>query len=144
MNRVAENFSVISKEKEVISFATIPKPVVLIFWASWCQFCQQEVPIISTLQKEFPAVHFVGIIYNDRPENVENFVNLNGVKFPSYFDPSGKVAKTYGIDSVPQYFIIDNGGKIRLHYRGTGFSKNKAVHKTLEKLTDGGRAFGGK
>lgn len=119
---------------EAFSSLDLKGPTVLVFWASWCQFCQQEVPKLDEFGKKFPDLKFIGVVFRDTQENIGNFVKLNEVKYPSYFVDKS-VAKAFGVDSVPQFFVVDSSHHIKLHFRGTKFTENAQVMKLLGKVS---------
>lgn len=57
------------------------QPVVVNFWATWCQPCLKEMPLFSRLQDKYPKVRFVGIAV-DSAENVEAFSAAHKVSYP--------------------------------------------------------------
>jgi len=141
VNYTIPDFTLISPTGETISFSAVQKPLVIVFWASWCLASQQELLALKELQKEFPSLKFLGILQNDRLENAENFLIKNKINLPTYPDKDGKASYIFGVDSIPQFYIIDEKERVRLHYRGIGFSRTEEVGKILRKLTRGRHAF---
>ncbi|MGH8103937.1 MAG: TlpA family protein disulfide reductase [bacterium] len=127
-------FTSLGAKGEKFSSADIKKPTVLIFWASWCQFCQQELPKVEEFRKQYPKVRFAGIVFRDTPENISNFIKLGEIGFESYFVEKG-VAKEFGVDSVPQFFLVDSGRRIILRFRGTKFTESVEVMRALKRIS---------
>lgn len=93
------------------------KPVMIIFWASWCPSCAGEVPKVNRLAKtyrdrgmEFVAVN-VG--FNDSVERANAFLRKNGMNYPAIFDGSGKITQPYALLGVPTVIIADKKGVVR-------------------------------
>jgi thiol-disulfide isomerase/thioredoxin len=93
------------------------KPVMLIFWASWCPTCKTEVPKINQLAEKFRnrGMDFVAVNvgYNDSVERAQAFVNKTGMHYPAFFDGSGAVSEQYQLLGVPTIIIADKHGVIR-------------------------------
>jgi cytochrome c biogenesis protein CcmG/thiol:disulfide interchange protein DsbE len=87
-------------------------------WASWCTSCRAEHPVLVEFAKQ-TSVPIVGLNYMDaRPEGqgwLEKFGNPYQL---SVFDADGKVGTDYGVYGVPETFVIDKHGLIRLKLTG--------------------------
>jgi cytochrome c biogenesis protein CcmG/thiol:disulfide interchange protein DsbE len=82
-------------------------------WASWCEPCLQEHPVITTLAKTLPAP-VVGLNYKDARENALPWLARHGDPFLlSVFDGSGRIGIDYGVYGVPETYVIDKKGVIR-------------------------------
>jgi cytochrome c biogenesis protein CcmG, thiol:disulfide interchange protein DsbE len=92
------------------------KPVVLNFWASWCDPCKEESPLLESTWKRLQAqgidVVFLGIDFQDSSSNGVNFLQLYGISYPSVQDVDGSVAIKYGITSLPDTIFINRNGTV--------------------------------
>jgi cytochrome c biogenesis protein CcmG, thiol:disulfide interchange protein DsbE len=90
------------------------KVVVLNFWATWCPPCVEETPSLVALQREIaPKGGMVlGISVDDDAQAYAHFIQTNGIDFPTFRDPSDKIAKEYGTYMYPETYIIDRHGRI--------------------------------
>ncbi|NLX18196.1 MAG: TlpA family protein disulfide reductase [Desulfobulbus sp.] len=93
------------------------KPIMLIFWASWCHSCKSEVPKINKLAEKFQqrGMEFIAVNvgFNDTVERAKKFVNQTGMTYRVYFDASGTIAKEYNLPGVPTVIIADRQGIIQ-------------------------------
>jgi thiol-disulfide isomerase/thioredoxin len=93
------------------------KPVMLIFWASWCPTCRTEVPKVNQLAEKFRSrgMEFVAVNvgFNDSVERANAFIEKTGMTYPAFFDGSGTVAEKYRLQGVPTVIIADKHGVIR-------------------------------
>jgi cytochrome c biogenesis protein CcmG/thiol:disulfide interchange protein DsbE len=90
------------------------KVVVLVFWASWCAPCVEETPALNALERRIEANGGVvlGVSEDDDPAAYSKFLTEQRVVFPTYRDPTKKIASTYGTAAFPEAYIISRDGKI--------------------------------
>jgi len=95
------------------------KPVLLIFWATWCPQCKESVPDINRMHRE-PAengnVQILALDFMESPAKVNSFLSARMVAFPVLLDRKGIVARMYQVVGIPTYILIDRKGKVV--YRG--------------------------
>ena len=110
------------------------RPVVINFWATWCQACVVEHPVLREASRRFEGrVHFLGLIYQDDPVTVGSFLDRYGSWGPSLVDPEARLAIAYGVYGVPETFILDSQGVIV--DKVTGPVNAQELFRTLEALT---------
>lgn len=89
-------------------------PVVVNFWATWCVPCQQEHQTLLALAKRFRGtVRFYGVVYQDKPEAIDAWLNKRGRGYPTLIDTGSQAAIAFGVYGVPETFVIDQSGVIR-------------------------------
>jgi len=93
-------------------------PAVVNFWATWCIPCVEEHAALSAAARANPDVAFLGVVYEDTPENVKGFLAQRGAAYPSYADDDGKASIAFGIYGVPETYFIDAKGIIVEKYVG--------------------------
>ncbi len=96
------------------------KVVVLNFWASWCEPCQIEAPLLERNQAalERHDATVLGVTYLDASPDSERFVRQYHLTYPNLRDDTGDFAHSYGTDQLPESFIIDRYGHIVAISRG--------------------------
>ncbi len=96
------------------------KVVVLNFWASWCEPCQVEAPLLEHAQGslEHSNATVLGVTYEDAAPDSLQFVRHNHLTYPNLRDNSGTFAHSYGTDQLPESFILDRRGRIVAVSRG--------------------------
>lgn len=98
------------------------KTVILIFWATWCPDCLEELPDIERLYKEYQLeknenIVILGINTPNREietdvKGITAFMQKNNYTFPTLMDEDGKVFESYDIRTYPTTYFIDRNGKI--------------------------------
>lgn len=95
------------------------KPVLLVFWATWCPRCNESVPAINRLQTAPPtrdALQILALDFMESREKVQDYIREKGVAFPVLLDENGSVARKYQVVGIPTYVLIDRKGDVA--YRG--------------------------
>jgi cytochrome c biogenesis protein CcmG/thiol:disulfide interchange protein DsbE len=84
------------------------RPLIVNFFASWCEPCQKETPLLATFYRtEHGKVAIVGLDENDVPGSAVSFTHKEGVSYPVGFDPGTIAASAYGVAGLPQTFFLD-------------------------------------
>jgi len=94
-------------------------PVVINFWASWCEPCKKEMPVFQAVFSERPE-EFVILAVNpeeDR-ETAEDFAESVGLTFPILLDENKEMQKQLMVRGLPTTFFVDAEGVLRAQHVG--------------------------
>ena len=97
------------------------KVVVLNFWASWCQPCKAEAPVLERVQQRLEktkAGTVFGVTYKDAPDASRAFIRQEKSTWPNVRDDRLKLAPKFGTSQLPETFVIDRTGKVVAVSRG--------------------------
>jgi cytochrome c biogenesis protein CcmG/thiol:disulfide interchange protein DsbE len=87
--------------------------VVINFFASWCEPCRDEHPLLMGLEKQI-GVPVYGIAYKDKQADTDRFLKQLGDPYHAIgVDESGRTAIDFGVYGVPETYVIDKQGRIR-------------------------------
>lgn len=117
----------------------VGRPVVISYWATWCIPCQQELPILEQLYREYGSQGLVVVTVNaidqDSLPEVQKMVSQNGMTFPVLLDQGNQFASTYGALFFPTTIFVDASGVIR--YIRLGDSSEADLRLKVENLLAG-------
>ena len=113
------------------------QPLIVNFFASWCEPCKTETPLLATFYRtEKGKVALVGLDENDVLGNATSFTRANGVSYPVGWDPHFTVASAYGVNALPQTFFLN--ARHQIVDRIFGPVTLASLHKGIALATAGG------
>jgi cytochrome c biogenesis protein CcmG/thiol:disulfide interchange protein DsbE len=91
---------------------------VLNVWASWCAACRLEHPLLVDFAGS-QAAPVIGLNYKDQRVEGLGWLRRHGDPFLlSVYDHDGRIGIDYGVYGVPETFVIDKRGIIRMKHVG--------------------------
>ncbi|HSE14297.1 MAG TPA: TlpA disulfide reductase family protein [Candidatus Deferrimicrobium sp.] len=90
------------------------KPVLLVFWATWCPECKAASPKINALHDGLSGekVQILALDYRETPERVAAAVKSRGIRYPVLLDEHGDAARAFGVVGIPTYVLIGRNGTV--------------------------------
>ncbi|MGT2785376.1 TlpA family protein disulfide reductase [Streptococcus merionis] len=113
------NFTMLTPDQKEVSIDSFTdKPILLIEWASWCPYCQEQLPVIQEVFDELGSqIHFVALNVTDGREETQataqKYYLEEGFTFPYYLDINSKVADQLQVETIPTLYIVDKTKKIK-------------------------------
>jgi cytochrome c biogenesis protein CcmG/thiol:disulfide interchange protein DsbE len=94
------------------------KAVVVNFWASYCDPCKIEAPMLERVWNDYKAqgVVFLGLNTNDPLKNALDYLTEYGITYPNAPDEGSHIEDAYRITGIPETFVISAQGKIVRHF----------------------------
>jgi thiol-disulfide isomerase/thioredoxin len=96
------------------------KPLIINFFASWCEPCQKETPLLARFYRaSHGSVTLIGVDANDKASAALKFIHAAGVSYRVAFDPYPMhTTISFGVDALPQTFFLDAQHRIVKLVRG--------------------------
>lgn len=120
IGKIAPDFEQPDTSGKIVKLSDFKGQYVLVdFWASWCGPCREENPNVVKAYHNFHDQGFTVLSVSlDQPGKKEAWLNAihhDGLTWTQVSDLkfwNNAVAKLYGIQAIPQNFLLDKDGKI--------------------------------
>jgi len=114
------------------------KLVFLNFWATWCEFCRDEMPGMERLYREFKNQGFEILAVNvkDKRSDALAFVKELKLSYTIMMDPVGEVGLLYGAWGMPATYLIDEKGMVLARLWGPADWYSPAARNLIKSLLD--------
>jgi cytochrome c biogenesis protein CcmG/thiol:disulfide interchange protein DsbE len=99
--------------------AAAGRPVLVVFWASWCGPCAREAPALERVSRS-PAGRnrMVGVDWSDALAGAQSFIRHYSWTFSNLRDAEGTVGNDYHLTGLPTTFVLDGHGRISAELHG--------------------------
>lgn len=96
------------------------KVVLLDFWASWCVPCRRSFPWMNEMQQKYGERGLVVVAVNldNDSGDAADFLAEYPAGFRIAYDTGRSLARAYGVDAMPNAFVIDRLGRVLAQHRG--------------------------
>lgn len=111
-------------------------PVIINFWATWCEPCREEMP---SLQRQADRLRGQGLVVitvavADNPSHVEDFFRDHVIQLPTIDDREKIISRAWGIHALPATVVLDRHHRMRLRGLGAINWDTPAIDKSLQVL----------
>ncbi|SBT44171.1 TlpA family protein disulfide reductase [Micromonospora narathiwatensis] len=98
-----------------VAFADLwaDRPVVLVFFTSWCDQCAQRQDALSELARTYrDKVVFVGVAGEDKADDLHRYLREHRVEYPVVVDDDGAIWRSYAVREPPAVVMVAKGGAL--------------------------------
>jgi thiol-disulfide isomerase/thioredoxin len=97
-------------------------PVMLNIWATWCDPCREELPVLERIHEEYGprGLQLVGVSIDatGSTESIRSFADQFGITYELWHDPNDHATSAFFSPGVPMTVLIDGEGIVRWRHVG--------------------------
>lgn len=97
------------------------RPVIVHYWATWCEPCKQDMKLLRNLQARYQraGLQIVGVNIDNRAEQAVEFLRGASLPWVQLYEEGGleasPLAKQFGVQTLPTMMLIDEQGRVVRH-----------------------------
>ena len=125
---VAPDFTAVMLDGSKVTLSALQgKPTLLIFWATWCPPCREELAHLQegVIDVYGDAITVLPLSRGEKREVVEEYIAQMGYTFPVGLDEEQTIYKQYASNYIPRCFVIGRDGVVV--YSGVGYDEAVAA-----------------
>jgi len=133
-HKMAPPFTVTALDGAKFNLDAMGGRVVLIdFWATWCGPCNEELPHMKKIAKEFASqpLVIISVSWDSDETKWKNFIDKNEMTWIQYRDADHHLSNLFQINSIPHYFTIDSDGVLTAEMLGSGSDVEGKLKKLI-------------
>jgi len=119
----------------------VRRATLLVFWATWCQPCIDEIPDLNELHRYFAKDGFrvigIGVGGGDDTAALAAAVSRFGITYPVWFDKDGAAARAFGVRALPASALVDGKGVVLWTGPTLPPDVNAMIKKAVKPAEDG-------
>jgi peroxiredoxin len=116
IGNTVQDFVLGDYDDQIVSFEDYRgKAVVLNFWATWCPFCIEEMPLFNELYSEFESqgLEIIAVNRGESLDQAKKFTDPMNLKYKLLLDKADEVYNAYNLQAMPTTFFVDANGVIQ-------------------------------
>ena len=139
LSKMAPAFEVTALDGTRFNLDAMGGKVVLIdFWATWCGPCNEELPHMQKIAKEFagqPLV-IISVSWDSDEAKWKEFIAKHEMTWLQYRDADHTLSDRFGINAIPHYFTIDSDGVLTAEMLGSGSDVEGKLKKLIKRANE--------
>ena len=121
---------------EINSDSCKGKVTLVVYWATWCAPCREEIPTLVALRNDFSKdeIEIIGVSVDEAYKSIEHFITTNKINYDIARN-NESLDQAFGpIRYIPTIVILDQGGKV--HQRHTGVVGPNVIRGQVQLLLE--------
>ena len=138
----APEYQAITLDNEVVSLTDYKGKVILVnLWATWCEPCRDEMPLLEDLSQTFSHADFevIGVSIDETgfEKKIQQILDSGEISYEIWLDPSNKFQFKFRTIGVPESFLIDREGMIVHQWKGEFDPMSEETINIVESTIEG-------
>ena len=138
----APDYQAITLDNEVVSLTDYKGKVILVnLWATWCEPCRDEMPLLEDLSQTFSHADFevIGVSIDETgfEKKIQQILDSGEISYEIWLDPSNKFQFKFRTIGVPESFLIDREGMIVHQWKGEFDPMSEETINIVESTIEG-------
>lgn len=89
------------------------KPVLLVFWATWCGYCAEELPDLKIFTQRYQdKIQIIAIVSSEPKQTIKDYIEKKDINFLILLDEKREIWNQYLVRGTPSHFLISKNGRI--------------------------------
>jgi len=105
--------------------------IILNFWATWCTYCEQEMPLLDELHQQ-DGISVIAIDVGEDADTVQEYVDRYDYHLDFYLDEDSELASTFSVSAFPTTFFI--GPDFEYYYSYPGMLTEEYLTQILDAI----------
>jgi thiol-disulfide isomerase/thioredoxin len=117
----AADFDAVTFAGQPLKLSALRGKVVLVdFWASWCEPCKKELPLLDKMAPRLRArgIEIVAVNIDDDKKKADDFLKSHNLHLVAVTDKDKRIVGKYEPPKMPSSFVVDKGGVVRAVHGG--------------------------
>ena len=129
-----EDFALTKLDGSEVSLLDYDNEIIILnFWATWCQYCIKEMPLLDEMDKR-DDITVLAVSVGEEKKLVEDYIAENGYEFEVFLDEESSLASTFGVTGFPTSVFM--GKNLELYYVYPGMLDETTFDAILEAIDD--------
>ena len=133
----APDFNVVGPKGERMTLSQLAGNVVFVnFWATWCPPCRKEIPDLERLAESLKLSEFkiFAVSSDESWDDINGFFKGTATHMHVGLDVDQTVAERYGTEKLPETYVVDTRGQLRLRFINAQPWSDDRIQRYLEWL----------
>lgn len=111
---------IVSDDITLSNYINKEDKTLVIFWATWCDYCLQESEALNEYINQNPYKSIIIVSHDDNKDEITNYLNEKGYNWFVIFDPQKTIRENLDPDSkgIPSSYLLDNSRNITNFHKG--------------------------
>ena len=111
---------IVSDDITLSNYINDEDKTLVIFWATWCEYCLQESEDLNEYINQNPYKSIIIVSHDDNIDDINNYLKEKGYNWFVIFDPNKTIRENLepGSKGIPSSYLLDKNGNIANFHKG--------------------------